>query len=155
MQCLWLTLADPEPATNGQLIYSKGLIEAACRAGASLTVIGLARPENPRPSAEARTIDWRLADERRKSARRRLLARDPTAAQRGSPQMQCILERALAERSWDAVVFERICADGRCLTACAIAWEARGRRASSTSRTITRSPWRAASPPLHRACVGL
>ena len=110
MQCLWLTLADPEPATNGQLIYSKGLIEAACRAGASLTVIGLARPENPRPSAEARTIDWRLADERRKSAGRRLLARDPTAAQRGSPQMQCILERALAERSWDAVVFDSICA---------------------------------------------
>ena len=29
MQCLWLTLADPDPATNGQLIYSKGLIEAA------------------------------------------------------------------------------------------------------------------------------
>ena len=110
MQCLWLTLADPEPATNGQLIYSKGLIEAACRAGASLTVIGLARPENPRPSAEARTIDWRLADECRKSAGRRLLARDPTAAQRGSPQMQCILERALAERSWDAVVFDSICA---------------------------------------------
>jgi len=54
MQCLWLTLADPEPATNGQLIYSKGLIEAACRAGASLTVIGLARPENPRASVDPR-----------------------------------------------------------------------------------------------------
>ncbi len=110
MQCLWLTLADPEPATNGQLIYSKGLIEAACRAGASLAVIGLARPDNPRPSAEARTIDWRLADERRKSAGRRLLARDPTAAQRGSPQMQYLLERALAQRPWDAVVFDSICA---------------------------------------------
>ena len=77
MKCLWLTLADPEPATNGQLIYSKGLIEAACRAGASLAVIGLARSDNPRPSAEARTIDWRLADEGRKSAGRRLLAPIP------------------------------------------------------------------------------
>jgi hypothetical protein len=32
MQCLWLTLADPDPATNGQLIYSKGLIDAGCSA---------------------------------------------------------------------------------------------------------------------------
>jgi glycosyltransferase involved in cell wall biosynthesis len=110
MQCLWLTLADPEPATNGQLIYSKGLIEAACRAGASLTVIGLARPENPRASVDPRGIDWRLADEPRIFVRRRLLSRDPTVAQRGSPELVRVLERALAERSWDAVVFDSICA---------------------------------------------
>src|SRR5579872_2124967 len=24
MKCLWITLADPDPAVNGQLIYSKG-----------------------------------------------------------------------------------------------------------------------------------
>ena len=47
MHCLWLTLADPDPATNGQLIYSKGLIEAARDAGATLRVIGLARPREP------------------------------------------------------------------------------------------------------------
>lgn len=29
MDRLWLALADPDPATNGRLIYSKGLIEAA------------------------------------------------------------------------------------------------------------------------------
>jgi polysaccharide biosynthesis protein PslH len=110
MQCLWLTLADPEPATNGQLIYSKGLIEAACHAGASLTVIGLARPENPRPSVGPRGIGWRLADERRKSAGQRLLSRDPMATQRNSPAMERLLERALAERLWDVVVFDSICA---------------------------------------------
>ena len=110
MQCLWLTLADPDPATNGQFIYSKGLIEAACRAGAALTVIGLARPENPRPSVDPRGIDWRLANERRKSAGWRLLARDPMVTQRGSPEMVRMLEHALAERSWDAVVFDSICA---------------------------------------------
>ncbi len=109
MQCLWLTLADPDPATNGQLIYSKGLIEAACGAGASLTVIGLARPEHPRPSADPRGIEWRLADEHPKSAWRRLLSRDPKVTQRGSPEMQRSLERALTERSWDAVVFDSIC----------------------------------------------
>jgi polysaccharide biosynthesis protein PslH len=110
MQCLWLTLADPEPATNGQLIYSKGLIEAACRAGAALTVIGLARPENPRPSVDPRGIDWRLAHGRPKSAARRLLSRYPMVTQRGSPEMERMLEYALAERPWDAVVFDSICA---------------------------------------------
>jgi len=110
MQCLWLTLADPEPATNGQLIYSKGLIEAACHAGASLTVIGLARPENPRASVDPRGIDWRLADEQPKSAARRLLSRDPMVTQRNSSEMERTLEHALVERSWDAVVFDSICA---------------------------------------------
>jgi glycosyltransferase involved in cell wall biosynthesis len=110
MQCLWLTLADPEPATNGQLIYSKGLIEAACRAGASLTVIGLARPENSRASVDPRVIDWRLADEQPKSPVRRLLSRDPMVTQRNSAEMERTLEHALVERSWDAVVFDSICA---------------------------------------------
>jgi glycosyltransferase involved in cell wall biosynthesis len=110
MQCLWITLADPEPATNGQLIYSKGLIEAACRAGASVTVIGLVRPEQLRLSADPRGIAWRLADERRKPPWRRLLSSDPLVAQRSSPEMARTLERALAERSWDAVVFDSICA---------------------------------------------
>jgi glycosyltransferase involved in cell wall biosynthesis len=109
MQCLWLTLADPEPATNGQLIYSKGLIEATCRAGISITVIGLARPEQPRASVDPRGIDWRLADERPKKAWRRLASRDPAMAQRGSPELRGMLERALAEQSWDAVVFDSIC----------------------------------------------
>ena len=55
MQCLWLTLADPDPATNGQLIYSKGLIEAARDAGAMLRVLGLARRESPRSVPQSRS----------------------------------------------------------------------------------------------------
>jgi glycosyltransferase involved in cell wall biosynthesis len=110
MQCLWLTLADPEPPTNGQLIYSSGLIEASRHAGASLVVIGLARPENPRATADPSGIDWRLTNERRKSSGWRLLSRDPMATQRGSPKMKRLLERALAERPWDAVIFDSICA---------------------------------------------
>ncbi len=31
MKCLWITLADPEPATNGQLIYSKGANRSGLR----------------------------------------------------------------------------------------------------------------------------
>jgi glycosyltransferase involved in cell wall biosynthesis len=110
MQCLWLTLADPEPATNGQLLYSRGLIEAVAGAGASLTVVGLARPEQPRLPGDGRGIAWRLAAEQPKPVWRRLLSRDPVAAQRGSPALARMLDRALASRAWDAIVFDSICA---------------------------------------------
>ena len=84
MHCLWLTLADPDPATNGQLIYSKGLIEAARDAGATLRVIGLARRENPRTVCDLLGIDWRLADEQVQSPWRRLLSPVPAVAHRGN-----------------------------------------------------------------------
>ena len=109
MHCLWLTLADPDPATNGQLIYSKGLIEAARDAGATLRVIGLARRENPRMVRDLLAIDWRLADEQVQSPWRRLLSSVPAVAHRGNaPNMKRLLEQALAERSWDAIVFDSI-----------------------------------------------
>lgn len=110
MQCLWITLADPEPATNGQLIYSKGLIEAACDAGASLTVIGLARPQTQRSPIDPCGIVWHLGRERPKSSLQRLVSRDPSAAGRVAPEMVQALKRALAEQSWDAIVFDSICA---------------------------------------------
>lgn len=113
MNCLWLTLADPEPATNGQLLYSKGLIDAVSRAGASLRVIGLARPDNVRPPRDPLGIDWRLADEQRLPSWRRLLSALPAVAQRcGSVSMRRLVEKALAERSWDAVVFDSISGAG-------------------------------------------
>ena len=109
MHCLWLTLADPDPATNGQLIYSKGLIEAARDAGATLRVIGLARRENPRTVCNLLGIDWRLADEQVQSPWRRLLSSVPAVAHRGNAlNMKRLLDQALAERSWDAIVFDSI-----------------------------------------------
>jgi len=109
MHCLWLTLADPDPATNGQLIYSKGLIEAARDAGATLRVIGLARPENPRTVCDLLGIDWRLADEEVQSPWRRQLSPVPVVAHRGNaPNMKRLLDQALAERSWDAIVFDSL-----------------------------------------------
>jgi glycosyltransferase involved in cell wall biosynthesis len=110
MHCLWLTLADPDPATNGQLLYSKGLIDAARDAGASLRVIGLARPESPRPARTLLGIDWRLADEQPRPFWRRLLSPVPAVAQRGnSPNFAQLVDEALDERPWDAVVFDSIC----------------------------------------------
>src|SRR5690348_12715431 len=63
MDCLWITLADPKPATNGQLIYSEGLIEAARGAGASLCVVGLRRHEKPDLPADQPDLAWRLGEE--------------------------------------------------------------------------------------------
>src|SRR6185503_4527608 len=59
LNLLWLTLADPDPATNGQLVYSKGLVEAVHGAGARLQVIGLARPESP-VRADVAGLHWSL-----------------------------------------------------------------------------------------------
>jgi glycosyltransferase involved in cell wall biosynthesis len=109
MRCLWLTLADPEPASNGQLLYSKGLIEAAAQAGLALTVIGLARPEHPRYGADPRGIDWRFAQEVPRNAWQRLLSPYPAMAQPRSPELHRQLACALAEQSWDAVIFDSIC----------------------------------------------
>jgi polysaccharide biosynthesis protein PslH len=110
MQCLWLTLADPDPATNGQLIYSKGLIEAARDAGATLRVIGLARRESQRSVCNLLGIDWRLAEEQAQSSWRRLLSPIPVVSHRGNaPNMRRLLDEALAERPWDVIVFDSIC----------------------------------------------
>lgn len=110
MQCLWITLADPEPATNGQLIYSKGLIEAASDAGAQLTVIGLARPETRRPPVDRRGITWRLGREEAWTPWKRLLTGNPALATRMGPEIVDILEKCLSSQLWDAVVFDSICA---------------------------------------------
>src|SRR5258708_13057159 len=45
MRWLWLTLADPEPATNGQYLYSSGLIRSVAAAGIELDVLALARED--------------------------------------------------------------------------------------------------------------
>ncbi len=110
MHCLWLTLADPEPATNGQLIYSRGLIEATRKAGAELCVVGLARPEKSTIPSNEDGLAWRLAGERRQSRWQRLLQALPDVASRGcSPEMDRLLARTLDERDWNTVVFDSIC----------------------------------------------
>src|ERR1700750_2250665 len=108
MKCLWLTLANPEPATNGQLLYSKGLIEAMARAGCSLTVIGLGRPEQPRSRTDPGGIEWRLAEEEPRTGWRRLVSPHPLMTQRRSRGVRRHLPEALASHSWDAIVFDSI-----------------------------------------------
>src|SRR6185437_2862638 len=83
MDCLWITLADPDPATNGQLIYSQGLIRAARGAGASLCVVGLSRREKLDRPLDAVGLAWQLGEERSWPRWRRTLRSLPEIAQRG------------------------------------------------------------------------
>ena len=107
MQCLWLTLADPDPAINGQLIYSKGLIESVAAAGARLTIVGLARPESPVRLGSDK--DWHLATYRKRSRMQNLLSPVPVVATRGySEEMATTIEQLLRVRRFDAVVFDSI-----------------------------------------------
>jgi glycosyltransferase involved in cell wall biosynthesis len=111
MHCLWITLADPEPATNGQLIYSEGLIQAMRSAGASLCVVGLSRMEKSVVPDDEHDLTWRLVKEERLPRWRRLLHPLPEVALRGvSAPMARTLAAALEARAWDAIVFDSICA---------------------------------------------
>src|SRR5882762_9639973 len=102
MDCLWITLADPEPAINGQLIYSKGLIESLSDAGANLCVLGLARSERDAARVDGGRLSWRLADKHPLPRWRRLWSVEPEIALRSaSEQMHRTLDRVLRERAWD------------------------------------------------------
>jgi len=110
MHCLWITLADPDPATNGQLIYSKGLIEALHAAGADLCVMGISRREKSAPSLDAERLVWRLVEEEELSRWRRVIHPKPTVALRGlSRPMLRMLGEVLSGRIWNAIVFDSIC----------------------------------------------
>lgn len=111
MQCLWLTLADPDPATNGQLLYSRGLIDSVRDAGARLRVVGLRRTEKPLHAHHRHDIDWLLGEEVQRSVPARLASPLPAVALRAfSPGLRRQVLRSLGERRWDAVVFDSICA---------------------------------------------
>ena len=110
MRCLWITLADPEPKKNGQLIYSGGLIQSVARGGIELHVIGLDRHGEkdglPRASAN---ICWQLHRRHHRPTWRRLSSPLPNLAQFGaSSEGRRAVDQALAAEVWDAVVFDSI-----------------------------------------------
>ncbi|PJI40980.1 glycosyltransferase [Ferrovibrio sp.] len=106
MKCLWLTLADPEPRTNGQYIYSGGLIDALAGSGARLTVVGLARDAAER--AASGQIRWHLVAQAPQSASAALLSPWPQVASRSrTPAMRQAIESCLND-SWDAILFDSI-----------------------------------------------
>src|SRR5215472_9118641 len=68
MNCLWLTLADPEPRHNGQFVYSGGLIDALAEAEVDVTVLGLARHDGDGAAGSSQgRIRWCLTPHRPRS----------------------------------------------------------------------------------------
>src|SRR5215469_963776 len=112
MRCLWLTLADPTPAYNGQYLYSGGLIDAVAEAGAEVVVVGLARDGSPRrDGARNGGILWRLAANKPLSHRASLTSPLPNIAKRcTTPTMRRMLDDVLDEGDFDTVVFDGISA---------------------------------------------
>ena len=110
MNLLWLTLADPEPATNGQFIYSRGLIQGAVAAGAAVHVVALERPGPQRgdhpPSPR---LSWAFAEHRPRTPCRGRLSRLPYMVSRVmTREMRSLVQAALDRASWDAVVFDSL-----------------------------------------------
>ncbi len=110
MRCLWLTLADPEPKKNGQLIYSGGLIQSMATGGTKLHVIGLDRhgEKDGLPRACA-NIRWQLHRRHHRPTWRRLASPLPNLASFGASSAgRQAVDQALAAEVWDAVVFDSI-----------------------------------------------
>jgi len=112
MRCLWLTLADPTPAHNGQYLYSGGLIDAIAEAGAEVVVVGLARAvSGRRDGARDGRVLWRLANDEPLSHRASLVSPLPNMAKRcTTPTMRRLLDEVLADGTFDIVVFDGISA---------------------------------------------
>lgn len=107
MQCLWLTLADPEPRTNGQFIYSGGLIDALDTCGVRITVLGLSRGYASRTESQMQTT-WLLATDRPRSRLSGLTSFWPQVSMRSrTAEMRRNLAACLG-RTWDVVVFDSI-----------------------------------------------
>lgn len=108
MHCLWLTLADPEPALNGQFIYSAGLIGAAAAAGSNLSIVGLSRAEAPLRST-AGAVGWHLAGARQRSKVAKLLSPLPLVSLISlAPMLEQAIENCLAVGRIDTIVFDSI-----------------------------------------------
>jgi polysaccharide biosynthesis protein PslH len=110
MKFLWFTLADPDPATNGQYLYSRGLIEGVAAAGVAVVAVGLARPEGlHRDGERTGNVVWRLAPHRPRSRWSGIVSRWPIVVSRTrTRELRAIVEALLADDSWDAIVIDSI-----------------------------------------------
>jgi glycosyltransferase involved in cell wall biosynthesis len=115
MHCLWLTLADPDPPTNGQYLYSGALMRGLALAGAELDVVGFMRPEGRRACGlhEGR-ICWWLAEDHMRSPWAGLFSTLPDLAARMSvPETRDLLRQLMArleDNYWDAIIFDSLSA---------------------------------------------
>ncbi len=112
MRCLWITVADPVPAHNGQFIYSSGLIEAISSAGADVDVLALARPGSGHVNGQQEgNVRWWLAEHEPRTHWHSVASRYPHIADRcRTPGMRRLLDQLLAEPRWNSIVFDGLSA---------------------------------------------
>jgi len=113
LRCLWLTLADPDPATNGQFLYSGALIRAMASTGAKLDVVGLLRPTGHRRDGQIEGgVSWWLAADATHPGWAGLLSPLPYMVRRTrTPAMRRLMRDVIARlvtTPWDAIVFDSL-----------------------------------------------
>lgn len=110
MKLLWLTLADPDPPTNGQFLYSAGLIQATASAGAEIEVVGFDRPEaSHRDGHRSDRVAWSLGMHHPRSRWVGLVAHAPYFSFRTmTSDMRRRVSAATGHVDWDAVVFDSL-----------------------------------------------
>jgi polysaccharide biosynthesis protein PslH len=110
MRMLWLTLADPDPPTNGQFIYSGGLIQSVAAAGASVCVVAMDRPESKhRDGDRTDAITWSLSAHCPRSRWRGLATSTPFLVSRVmTAEMRRRVAAAIDHVAWDAIVIDSI-----------------------------------------------
>ena len=114
MRTLWITLADPDPPTNGQFLYSYGLIHSLAAGGARLDVVGLARGTRRQNHGlpDGQCIRWWLApDESIHTWRQHFALQAAIAWRSTTPLLKLVLKARLQRHDlWDAIVIDSICA---------------------------------------------
>ncbi len=112
IKVMWLTLADPEPANNGQFLYSGGLIRAVAAADPQieLHVVGLRRPDQMamRKTPFEANVIWHLTDDAPRSRWASRLSLWPQLAMRTKTKAMETALGLLLREQWDAIVFDSI-----------------------------------------------
>jgi hypothetical protein len=103
-------MAVPDPANNGQFLYSKGLVEAAASADIDLDIIALERTESSDEPAQLEGRRWWIAHDRQRSRWESAASVMPHLANRAkTPAMRRLLAERLRSRDgWDAIVFDSL-----------------------------------------------
>ncbi len=108
VRVLWLTLNDPNPRHNGQLIYSGGLIDSIAGRDMEIEVLCLARPgPHHRSNHRDGKVRWWIAEDQPRSHLSSLVSRLPHVAKRTvTRSMRRMLRELLDRERWDSVVID-------------------------------------------------
>ncbi len=103
-------MAVPDPANNGQFLYSKGLVEAAAAAAIDLDIIAHERAEGCHEPTQPAGSHWWIAHDRQRTRWESAASVMPHLANRANtPAMRRLLaERLRCRGHWDAIVFDSL-----------------------------------------------